>query len=316
MSNYHIPVLLNEVLGGLNIEPNSWYIDCNLGGGGHTEGILKKGGKVIGIDLDADAISEVARKHKLEVIQKEDYLEVVSDKLILYQSNFANIAQVVFDINENVIPKLVEGSADFTIKGILFDLGVSSYQLEKDERGFSFNNEAPLDMRMDQTAQIPTAADLVNALHEGELSELFLKLGEENFARPIAKKIVEYRKTKPIQTTDELAKIILSVRRRSPSDRTHPATRVFQALRIAVNDELNSLRTALPASFETLSKGGRLAVISFHSLEDRIVKEYFRELSDSSQAILINKKIITPTDKEIDQNPRSRSGKLRIIEKI
>lgn len=304
MSNYHNPVMLKEAIKILNIKPGAWYIDCNLGGGGHTEGILKEGGRVLAIDLDADAIVEVAANHNLTVVQKDGHLECISDHLILFQSNFVNIQHIVNQLN----------LAD--VKGVLFDLGVSSFQLEEGSRGFSFNADAPLDMRMDQKSQIPTAADLVNGLHEGELSELFWKLGEENFAKVIAKKIIDYRKTKRIGTTDELARVILMVRRRSPSDRTHPATRVFQALRIAVNDELNSLKTALPASFNVLDKGGVLAVISFHSLEDRIAKDYFRILEEDGKGLVQTKKPITPTDEEIYSNPRSRSGKLRIIKKL
>lgn len=304
MSKFHIPVLLEEVLTGLNIQPGSWYIDCNLGGGGHTEAILKSGGKVLGIDLDREAISEVAKNHNLEVVEKENHLTAFSDNLILYQANFSQIQHIVNQLDLK------------DIQGVLFDLGVSSFQLDEDQRGFSFTKDAPLDMRMDQAATIPTAADLVNGLHEGELAELFFKLGEENFSRPIARAIVEKRQLNKIETTDQLARIILSVRRRIPSDRTHPATRVFQALRIAVNDELNSLREAIPASFDILDSGGRLVVISFHSLEDRIVKDYFQRFEKSSKAQLINKKPITATEKEEEENPRSRSSKLRILQKI
>lgn len=292
------------MIDGLNIKSSKWYIDCNLGGGGHTKKLLAAGGKVLGIDLDAEAIREVAENHNLPIVEKDGHLECFSDDLILIQSNFANIQQVASQL-------LLKD-----VGGILFDLGVSSYQLESSPRGFSFNSDAPLDMRMDQNATIPTAADLVNGLHEGELSELFWKLGEENFAKVIARKIVEYRKTKRIETTDELARVILAVRRRSPSDRTHPATRVFQALRIAVNDELNSLKTALPASFNVLDKGGVLAVISFHSLEDRIVKDFFKKLNDGGYAELLTKKPLTPSNDEVERNPRSRSGKLRLIKKL
>lgn len=304
MSNFHVPVLLDEVLEGLNIQPGSWYIDCNLGGGGHTEAILKKGGKVLGIDLDKEAILVVAKNHNLEIVDKEDHIAAFSENLILYQSNFTSIQHIVNQLNLT------------DIKGILFDLGLSSHQLEQGSRGFSFNSDAPLDMRMNQNAQIPTAADLVNGLHEGELAELFWKLGEENFSRPIAKAIVERRNLNKIETTGQLANIILSARRRLPSDRVHPATKIFQALRIAVNDELNSLKGALPASIDILDSGGRLAVICFHSLEDRIVKDYFNRSATSGKVKLISKKPITPTDKEIDENPRSRSAKLRIAEKV
>lgn len=304
MSNFHIPVLLSEVLDGLNIQTDGWYIDCNLGGGGHTEAILKKGGKVLGIDLDKEAILEVSKNHHLEVVEKEDHLESFSDHLSLYQSNFTNLQHIVNQLNLN------------PLKGVLFDLGVSSYQIDESQRGFSFNSDAPLDMRMNQSANIATAADLINGLHEGELAELFFKLGEENFARPIARAIVQKRQLNKIETTSQLAQVVLQVRKRTPSDRTHPATRVFQALRIAVNDELNSLKEALPLSFNLLDSGGRIVVISFHSLEDRIVKDYFQRLEKSGKAKIITKKPIIPDDKEIDENPRSRSAKLRVVEKL
>lgn len=295
MNDYHIPVMIKEAINLLNVEKNSWYIDCNLGGGGHTKEILNLGGKVIGIDLDFDAINKVS---------KEYASEIKSGDLVLHQTNFSNIKQVFERVDEQPL-----------IKGVLFDLGVSSYQLEKSERGFSFNTESPLDMRMDQNAQIPTAADLVNALHERELAELFWKFGEERFAKKIAKKIVEERKKSLIKTTCQLAQIVSSCVRKSKNDKTHPATRVFQALRILVNDELNSLSQALPQAFELLNPGGRVVVISFHSLEDRIVKNYYKELDQNKKGVILTKKPIEVSDKEVEINPRSRSAKLRAIQK-
>jgi 16S rRNA (cytosine1402-N4)-methyltransferase len=296
--------MLNEVIKYLDVKKDHWYIDCNLGGGGHTEGILKSGGKVLGIDLDPDAISEVAKNNNLKIETDNEHLFAKSKNLIIYQDNFLKINEIADKfIGEKV-------------SGVLFDLGVSSFQLETAERGFSFNADAPLDMRMDKSASVVSATDLVNGLHEKELAELFWKLGEENFSKPIAKKIVEYRKTKLIETTNELAKIVLSARRRTPSDRTHPATRVFQALRIAVNDELNSLREALPKAIEVLSPSGRLAVISFHSLEDRIVKNYFRDWEKEGKVKILTDKPLEPTIEEAEENPRARSGKLRVIEKF
>lgn len=305
--------MLNEVLSYLDIKPGAWYVDCNLGGGGHTEGVLKKGGKVLGIDLDPDAINKVAKKHQLKVETIQRHLQAISDNLILYQSNFADLTVIVRQFNPN------------PILGVLFDLGVSSYQLETAKRGFSFNIEAPLDMRMDPESKV-TAADLINGLHEKELAELFWKLGEERAARPIARKIIKYRQNKKIETTNELANIILSVRHRTAGDRTHPATRIFQALRIAVNDELNNLRSGLPQALEVLDHKGRLVIISFHSLEDRIVKNF---LKNEGQAFLsydneqqnglikiLTQKPITPTEEEIKANPRARSGKLRAAEKV
>ncbi|MCL5409664.1 MAG: 16S rRNA (cytosine(1402)-N(4))-methyltransferase RsmH [Patescibacteria group bacterium] len=302
MSQYHIPVMPHEVLQYLNVKRDAWYIDCNLGGGGHTELILQHGGRVLGIDLDRDAIQEVARKYKINLQIKNNHLVGNSSRLILYQSNFSQLSQItqIFHIHQ--------------IQGILFDLGVSSHQLEEASRGFSFNLNAPLDMRMDQ--QIGAKAeDLVNGLNEGELVKLFSKLGEEIFAKSIAKKIIEARKGQPITTTNQLAQIILSVRHRSATDPTHPATRVFQALRIAVNDELNSLQLALPQTVDLLVPGGRLVIISFHSLEDRIVKNFFKQEQRKGDLHILTEKPITPALAEIQANPRSHSGKLRAAEK-
>lgn len=293
MSSYHIPVLLNEVLDYLNIQPCKWYVDCNLGGGGHSSAILERGGKVLGIDLDLDAISEVEENQKSNI---------KNQNLIVVQSNFAKIKEVVQE-------------KQITPSGVLFDLGVSTHQLEEASRGFSFNKDASLDMRMDQNFGA-SAKDLVNGLYENELANLFWEYGEEYQSKRIAKRIIEARSVKPIETTNELAEIIVGAHHRTKGDRLHPATRVFQALRIAVNDEMNNLKEALPASFEVLEKGGRLVVISFHSLEDRIVKNYFKELEESGLAKILTDKVVTPTEEEIEKNPRSRSGKLRAVEKL
>ncbi len=195
--------------------------------------------------------------------------------------------------------------------GILFDLGVSTWQLEQADRGFSFNTEAVLDMRMDKNLTV-TAKDLINGLREGELYELFTKLGEEHYARPISQAIVRARNIKPITRCNELAAIVLSVRRRGRLDRTHPATRVFQALRIAVNDELNALRTVLIEAVGLTTRGGRIAVISFHSLEDRCIKNIFKNHQDIK---IVTKKPIVPSFEERKMNPRSRSAKLRCGER-
>ncbi len=237
----------------------------------------------------------------------------------IWDAEFEDLSSVILESSasrESIMIDSRSSKSGMTVHGILFDLGVSSFQLEKADRGFSFNLDAELDMRMDQSSSSPKAKDLVNALHEGELSELFFKLGEENFAKKIAKKIVEYRKTKLIETTNELARIILSARPRSSSDRTHPATRVFQALRIAVNDELNSLKEALPNALEVLDKGGKMVVISFHSLEDRIVKNFFKEWEENGLAKLLTKKPLEPANEETLNNTRARSGKLRVTEKL
>lgn len=304
MSQYHIPVMLKETIKYLDIKPGCWYVDCNLGGGGHTDGILKAGGNVLGIDLDPDSIKEVAKNHNLKIKEVNGQLWAISENLVLAQSNFSNLKQVAEQAN--IRP----------ISGVLFDLGVSSYQLEEPERGFSFNTEAPLDMRMDPTHMQISAKELINGLREDELIQLFTNYGEERFAKPIAKKIVQYRQQKSIDTTNELAQIILSIRHRTDSDRTHPATRVFQALRIAVNDELESLRQVLPNTLAVLSPGGRLVTISFHSLEDRIVKNFMKDEDKNGSIKIITQKPVEPTEEEVSQNPRSRSGKLRAAEKI
>jgi 16S rRNA (cytosine1402-N4)-methyltransferase len=300
----------HETIDFLSVKKDHWYIDCNLGGGGHTELILKAGGKVIGIDLDPDALKEVAKNHQLHLEEKNGHLQAISENLIIYQSNFADIDQVVKVLNNNLTVQQFNNS---TISGILFDLGVSTHQLDEGKRGFSFSQDAPLDMRLNNTFGA-SAKDLVNGLYEKELADIFEKYGEESFARPIAKKIVEYRKNKLIETTTELAKIVSSGKKFT-GEKIHPATKVFQAIRIAVNDELHSLETALPKAFEILAPNGRLVVISFHSLEDRIVKNLFRDLEQDQLGTLLTPKPIETSEKEIISNPKSRSAKLRVIEK-
>lgn len=293
MDDYHIPVLLSETIELLQVKNGKKYVDCTVGGGGHTRLILERGGTVLAIDQDREAI---------EWNEKDKRGWILEKKLFLRQGNFAHLKEI--------IEKEEWGGID----GILMDLGVSSHQLETDYRGFSFNKAGKLDMRMDPNGQTVTAGDLVNAGSEKELANLFWKFGEERDSRRIAKEIVENRKQKVIETTDELAKIVLKASRANRSDRTHPATRIFQALRIAVNDELANLETALLQATEVLGTGGRLAVISFHSLEDRIVKNFFRDKADTLQTK--TNKPVTPTKEEIDANPRARSGKLRVVEKI
>lgn len=290
MGNYHIPVLPKESLDFLNVRNGQTYIDCTLGGGGHTRLILEAGGKVMAMDQDEEALANAR-----ETLKKE----IADGRLILKQGNFAHLK----------VKAQEEGITE--VAGILFDLGVSTHQLDTPERGFSFNTAAPLDMRMNQ-GYGATAADLVNAGGETELANLIFKYGEERMARPIAKAIVAYRSQKPIETTDELAQIILSVRGRGKGDRTHPATRTFQALRVAVNSELDVLEEALPSAVELLSPTGRLVVISFHSLEDRIVKNF---LNNQDNLEVITDKPVMATDEEVKTNPRSHSAKLRAAAK-
>lgn len=302
MSKYHIPVMLEEAISYLDIKPGHWYIDCNLGGGGHTEEILKKGGKVLGIDLDPNSILEVAKNHGLEVTKKDEHLYAQSENLILFQTNFTQISHIC--LITHISP----------ISGVLFDLGASSYQFDNPERGFSFNKDAPLDMRMNPDFGV-TAADLLNALSEKELARMFWEYGEESLSKPIAKKIAEYRKNKKLETTFELVQIITSIKH-TDRKKIHPATKIFQALRIAVNEELNNLEEALPQALEILQPGGRLVIISFHSLEDRIIKTFMKNEEKKCSITILTQKPINPIKKEIQKNIRSRSANLRAAEKL
>jgi 16S rRNA (cytosine1402-N4)-methyltransferase len=293
MNNYHTPVLLQEVLDLLDVKKGKLYIDATLGGGGHSRGILEKGGRVLGIDVDQDALDYVRRFLQ----EGENKIENIT----LVRGNFRDIDAIAKDLEF------------INVDGILFDLGVSSYQLDTPERGFSFQ-EGPLDMRMSKDLVV-TAKDLVNGLTRNELRQLFERFGEERFAKKIAHAIVEQRKKHPIETTKELADII---KRAVPYQqcRIHPATRVFQALRIVVNDELANIRTALPKALSLLRRGGRIVVISFHSLEDKIVKKQFDEWEQRGLVKIITKKPIVPGREEKLKNRRSRSAKLRAIEKL
>ena len=295
---YHIPALLNETVKALDIKPKHKYIDATLGGGGHSVEIVKKGGILLGIDQDPEAVSYASERLK----NAQACPDLLPPKLV--QSNFAEIDKVAKEFGFE------------KVAGILFDLGVSSHQLETSNRGFSFNQEGPLDMRMNPNLSV-TAKDLVNGLNEGELAELFWKLGEEKFSRRFAKAICQARLNKPIETCNDLSQIILQeVSPRGRFARIHPATRVFQALRIAVNDELNSLKTVLPKAVELLESQGRIVVLSFHSLEDSIVKRFFIDQKEKGILKIISKSPITPTKEEIRLNPRARSAKLRAAEKI
>lgn len=285
---YHTSVLLQEVLNYLAVTPGKKYIDATLGGGGHTKAILERGGQVLGIDVDQESLDFVSENIP------------GSSQLVTARGNFREIAAIAKE------------KGFVNVHGILFDIGVSSHQLDIAQRGFSFQ-DGPLDMRMDQRLQV-TAADLVNGLSKQELQELFVRLGEERYARSIAKHIISSRQEKLITTTGELAEII---RRSVPNLKTtvHPATRVFQALRIAVNDELHVLREALPEAVGLLESGGRLVVISFHSLEDRIVKHAFKSFAEQDLGTVLTKKPIEAGEKERAQNRRSRSAKLRVFQK-
>ncbi len=293
MSEFHVSVMKEECIDFLSITPNNKYIDATLGGGGHTIEIAKRGGLVLGIDVDDEAIQCVALKIKnLEGGTRE--------RITLVKGNFSKIDDIAKE----------KGFAE--VAGILFDLGVSSHQLDTKERGFSFQRDGALDMRMDQSLSVK-ASDLVNALSKKELTLLFERYGEERFAKKIADTIVKARSIQQITTTAELAEVIEhGIGRR---EKIHPATRVFQALRIAVNDELHALEDGLRKGEGVLRIGGRLVVISFHSLEDRIVKHSFSFFADQGFGSVVTKKPILPSTQEIMQNSRARSAKLRVFEK-
>lgn len=303
MIKYHIPVLPVETLEILELKKNGVYVDATIGGGGHTQLILDKLGDqctIIGIDRDIDAIEECLERFS------------ENDNVILANENFDNIDIVV-------------KKAGFDhVDGIIADFGVSSWQLDKGERGFSFSKDAYLDMRMNQNDEL-TAKDVINDLSAEELQNIFSKYGEERYSKRIAREIIKKRSIKHIETTIELAEIIKKAVPKS-KEKIHPATRVFQALRIYVNDELNKIDLFLEKSIELLKPGGRICCISFHSLEDRRVKKFFKKntlecICPTEQPIctcnhkpklqLINRKPIIAKDEEIKNNIRSRSAKLR-----
>lgn len=336
--NNHIPVLLEEVLEYLDPKPNQNFIDCTIGGGGHAIPILERivpNGRVLGIDWDSQSIEILKSKFTLRQAQGINFNQ--KDRLILEQGNFADLKNIAE--KHNFKP----------IHGILFDLGMSSYQLEKSGRGFSFLRDEPLNMNYESGIMNHelTADRVINFWQEKELERILSEYGEEEFAKRIAREITKERKFKQIKNTFRLVEII---RRAVPSwykrRRIHPATKTFQALRIAVNDELNNIKKALPQALEILEPGGRIVVISFHSLEDRIIKHFFKTRTDtdtdrhirtnsagtslfydedhSRDAVagdhrflkILTKKPITPTSEEIKNNPRSRSAKLRAAIKI
>ena len=307
---HHISVLLNECIEGLDIKPNGIYIDGTLGGAGHSSQIVKRltTGRLIGIDRDPVALKAAGERLK-------DY----QDNVTLVHSNFCEMAQVVQDLG-------LSG-----VDGILLDLGVSSPQLDDGARGFSYMADAPLDMRMNNEDPL-TAYDVVNTWSQEELKRILYDYGEERYAPRIAGAICRYREEKAIETTLELVDIIRSAMpAQALREKQHPAKRSFQAIRIAVNDELGSVERAMEAAIPLLNPGGRLAVITFHSLEDRIVKNAMAEAAKGCtcppnfpvcvcgkkpQVKLISRKPIVASDEELEVNPRSRSAKLRVCEKL
>ena len=308
----HVSVLAEPVLrllgeaAALSELDEPWFLDGTLGAGGHAASLLQAlpQARLLGVDRDPSAL-ELARARLSEA--------GVLERARLEHATYA------------VAPALLERIELPPLAGALLDLGISSMQVDQAERGFAFRYDGPLDMRMDPTSEGPTAADLIAELPETELADLIYQLGEERRSRRIARAIVEERKRAPIRRTGELADLIERVvprgrprrtKRGRPKRGIHPATRTFQALRLAVNDELGQLDRALPALWERLAVGGRLAVISFHSLEDRRVKHFFRAEKQAKRARVLTKKPLTAADEELALNPRSRSAKLRVAERL
>jgi len=309
MNTYHTPVMLAECVAWLQPRTGGVYVDATLGGGGHTLGMLKaaKGIMVYGFDQDADALAEAKER-----------LSEYGNSCELIGTNFSRLR------TELALRKVK------SIDGALFDLGVSSHQLDEQSRGFSFDGDAPLDMRMDR-GQAYTAADAVNTLTQAELTRIFKEYGEELNAGRIAAKIVKERVKQPLQTTADLARVVESVAGKGSKESLKSKARIFQALRIHVNRELDVLAPALQDAIDLLAPGGRIVVLSYHSLEDRIVKNIFKTAADGcvcppkamscncgkhKQLALLNKKPLVPSDEETDSNSRSRSVKLRAAEKI
>lgn len=305
----HIPVLLNEVLEGLNLKKGDKVIDCTLGDGGHSEIILDiigPRGKLLGLDADPESLLRAKR-----------FLYRFEDQVVFVRENFTNLKKTATE------------NGFLQVDGILFDLGWSSPQFAERSRGFSFEKDEPLNMRYDNKCKVFGQDNCIDATHIinnyslEDLIWIFKNYGEEDLSTEIAKAIIEERKKRQIKTSGDLSEIILKVYRQKLHTEKeipwiggiHPATKTFQALRIAVNNELEILKNVLPEAFEMLDKGGRLAVISFHSLEDRIVKHFFQSLPYAA-AKIITKKPIIASEEEVKNNPRSRSAKLRVVEKI
>lgn len=311
MEFYHIPVLLEPTMESLALKTDGIYVDGTLGGGGHSENILLRtspDGRLIGIDQDDEALAAASGR-----------LAQFGGRFTAVKANFCQMKEVLADLG---IDK---------VDGILLDIGVSSHQLDDGERGFSYMVDAPLDMRMDQIGGGKTAADLLAALSEEEIADIIYQYGEERYSRRIARQIVEFRKKEPLLTTFQLVNLIRRAMPKSNKEKQHPAKRTFQALRIAVNDELGVLQRALDDALDLLNPGGRLSVITFHSLEDRIVKEQFKAWAKGCTCPpdfpicvcgkkptvkIVTRKPVTADEKELELNPRARSAKLRCVERL
>ena len=306
----HVSVLLDEVIEGLNIKPDGIYVDGTLGGAGHSSEIAKRltaGGRLIGIDRDKSAIAAASNR-----------LEPYKDRVTIVRDNYLNTLDILEELGID------------RIDGMLLDLGVSSYQFDEGERGFSYREDAPLDMRMDQRDEL-TAFTVVNEYTENELFRLIRDYGEDQFAKNIAKHIVRNRAVKPIETTLELAEIIKAAIPAKFREKGHPAKKTFQAIRIEVNSELDILKNSINGLIDALKPGGRLCIISFHSLEDKIVKNAFRIAENpcicpkefpvcvcgrKSKGRVVTRKAITASEGELENNNRAHSAKLRIFERI
>lgn len=313
MAIHHIPVMVNEVIQHLNVKPGKIYVDCTLGGAGHSRAIIdsmKPGGFLVGIDQDKDAINNAKK-----------VLSAYASEIALFHDNFVNIKSVLTQLNIH------------KVDGILADLGISLHQLAQSGRGFTFQKDEPLDMRMDSNSVL-TARDIVNTADEKELAGIFFRYGEERWSRRIASNIVKERKVKAIKSSFELVRIVSdSIPKKfiSKPQRIHPATRVFMALRIAVNHELERLESFLDVTADILNPGGRLCILSFHSLEDRIVKHWIKALArgctcppifpqcicrSEKKLRFLTKKPVRPTEQEVELNPMARSTRLRAAERI
>jgi 16S rRNA (cytosine1402-N4)-methyltransferase len=313
MAIHHIPAMVNEVIQHLNVRPGKIYVDCTMGGAGHSRAIIDRmmpGGFLVGIDQDKDAINNAKK-----------VLSAYASEIALFHDNFVNIKSVLAQLNIH------------KVDGILADLGISLHQLAQSGRGFTFQKDEPLDMRMDSNSVL-TAGAIVNTADEKELAGIFFRYGEERWSRRIASNIVKERKVKAIKSSFELVRIVSdSIPKKfiSKPQRIHPATRVFMALRIAVNHELERLESFLDATADILNPGGRLCILSFHSLEDRIVKHWIKALArgctcppifpqcicrSEKKLRFLTKKPVRPTEQEVELNPMARSTRLRAAERI